>query len=50
MSSTSNSLDIRTTRYTIKANVEKTRYFNSPDTDIEQQVEQNSEDIAALQA
>ena len=36
MSTFSNSNDVRTTRYTIKANVETTRYFNSPDTDIEQ--------------
>ena len=41
--------EVRTTRYTIKANVETTRYFISPETDIEHQVNENTEDIAALQ-
>ena len=44
------SSDVRTTRYTIKANVETTRYFVSPETDIEHQVNENTEDIAAIQA
>ena len=49
-SSTPQSSDIRTTRYTIKANVETTRYFVSPETDIEHQVIENTEDISAIQA
>ena len=50
MSTIPQSSEVRTTRYTIKANVETTRYFESPETDIEQQVNQNTEDIATLQA
>ena len=50
MTDTPQSSDIRTTRYTIKANVETTRYFVSPETDIEHQVNENTEDIAAIQA
>lgn len=42
------SSDIETTRYTIKANIETTRYFNSPETDIEQQVNQNTQDISDI--
>ena len=49
-SSSPQSSDVRTTRYTIKANVETTRYFVSPETDIEHQVNENTQDISAIQA
>lgn len=42
------SIEPRTTRYTIKANVETTRYFNSPYPDIEEQVNENTNDITNL--
>ena len=48
-SSYSNSSEVRTTRYAIKANIETTRYFDSPLPDIEQQVAQNTQDISDLQ-
>ena len=50
MTDTPQSSDIRTTQYTIKANFETTRYFVSPETDIEHQVNENTEDIAAINA
>ena len=45
----SSSTDIRTTRYTIKANVETTRYFKSPLPNIDQQVTENTQDIKTIQ-
>ena len=44
------SIEPRTTRYTIKANVETTRYFNSPYPDIEEQVNENTNDISDLKS
>ena len=42
------STDVKTTRYTIKANIETTCYFNPPFPDIEDQVNQNTQDISDL--
>ena len=41
----STSTDVETTRYTIKANIETTKYFNPPFPDVEEQVNQNTTDI-----
>ena len=45
-----NSSEVLTTRYAINANIETTRYFDSPLPDIEQQVTQNTQDINDLQS
>ena len=45
MSSSTGSSDVETTRYTIKANIETTKYFNPPFPDVEEQVNQNTTDI-----